>query len=858
MTVVRGIDELRRGDVAVAGGKGANLGELVAAGLPVPPGFVVTTDAYRRFVDESGIGGAVGALAAEGSEESSAQIRALFRGSPVPADIADEILKAWDGRPSAVRSSATAEDLEGASFAGQQDTYLDIRDADALLDAVRDCWSSLWTARAIAYRGRAGIDQATVALAVVVQRMVDADAAGVLFTANPATGARDETVISAAWGLGESVVGGSVTTDDLVVTRDGRVTSRTTADKAVMTVATGGGTAERPVPDDRRRAPVLDDAAAAELAALGVRAQEHFGAPQDIEWVRAGGTFALVQSRPVTALPEPAGPVPDTWPCDPDAWYFRASIVEQLPDPLSPLFAALIDPAVTRSLRTLFNEFLSREIIREDELGLPTVNGYAYYRYGKAAMGRMMLRLPWALRLMTSQQLGVAYWRDTAHPRYVTAVAEAERRDWAALPDSELLDAVAALLEAGASYYTSVQTVIPIAATSEILFTQFYERAVRRAGDPPATTFLLGFDSAPIRGEKSLHAIATTTAEGSPEEDALLAEHLARYGHTVYDLDFRNPVPADDPAPLRATIAYFRRGEGTDPHVRQATSVTRRDQATGAVTSRLDPARRATFTRLLRWAQDAGPVREDALADVGLAWPLMRRMLAELGRRRVADGSLRAADDVFWLTPDEAVGRVPVAAGAVSERQSTWRGQKRATPPQALPEHTWLDRLEAVMPAASLAQTGPVVRGTGASAGQVTGVARVLAGPADFGRMRGGDVLVASITTPAWTPLFAMAGAVVTDIGGPLSHSSIVAREYGIPAVLGTGVATRRIADGARVLVDGDAGTITLLDDAGGAEPEPERPTRGRRYALAAAGAGVAALLWRRLRRPASRTPSAG
>jgi pyruvate,water dikinase len=211
-------------------------------------------------------------------------------------------------------------------------------------------------------------------------------------------------------------------------------------------------------------------------------------------------------------------------------------------------------------------------------------------------------------------------------------------------------------------------------------------------------------------------------------------------------------------------------------------------------------------------------VREDALADVGLAWPQLRRMLREMGRRLVASEVVDRPDDVFWLRRAEVLGQPPAPlAVVVEERRALWRGQRRVTPPQVLPRGGWWEKsVSRWLPATTVEQTGAVLRGTGASAGQVTATARVLAAPADFRRMQPGDVLVASITTPAWTSLFAMAGAVVTDIGGPLSHSSIVAREYGIPAVLGTAVATRRIPDGARVRVDGDAGTVTLLDEPDG------------------------------------------
>jgi phosphohistidine swiveling domain-containing protein len=854
MSFVVGFDQVGSQDVALVGGKGASLSELIRAGLPVPPGFVLTTAAYRDFVDRTGIGPALLALAAlapdatpEEFARASAGIGELFASHAVPepavaelatayAELGDRAGEGSDGVPVAVRSSATAEDLPGASFAGQQETFLDVRGLDALVRAVRDCWASLWTARAMAYRARRELDPAEVSLAVVVQRMVDATAAGVMFTANPGTGRRDEILVSAAWGLGESVVGGTVTTDVVVVSRSrGEVTSRTTADQAVMTVATGHGTAERPVPPELRAQPVLDDAAAVELARLGERIEAHAGVPQDVEWARAEGGFFVVQARPITGLPGPVGEPPTDWTVPrPRDWYLRASIVEQLPDPLTPLFADLIDPAVTRSLGALFRELLGGNSLREGDLGLPTVNGYAYYRYTRSALLRFTLRSPGAMMSIFSagERGGVGRWRLRAQPTYTRIVEEWTARPLAELSDDALLAGAAQLIDAGAEYYTSVQAIIPLATTAELCFTAYYDRLVRRASDPPAATFLLGFDSEPIRAEKSLYDLACWARDHDPalESEAWwqrFAEHLRRYGHMVYNLDVVNPVPADDPEPLLATVRMYLRGDGTDPYRRQAGLTARRQERTAAVRARLDPVRRAGFDRLLRWAQDVGPLREDALAGVGLAWPRIRQLLAELGRRLTDAGRVDRPDDVFWLHPDEIGGRVPIGDGAVAERRARWRGQRLVTPPQLLPQGTVLDRFSSFLPAVRQEQTGNVIKGIPASGGRVTAPARVLAGPGDFGRMRPGDVLVTGITTPAWTSLFAMASAVVTDIGGPLSHSSIVAREYGIPAVLGTNVATRRIPDGSRILVDGDAGTVTLLDEPGGGELH-QRPEQRR------------------------------
>jgi pyruvate,water dikinase len=459
-------------------------------------------------------------------------------------------------------------------------------------------------------------------------------------------------------------------------------------------------------------------------------------------------------------------------------------------------------------------------------------------------------------------------WRDYSHPKYRRIV-----RDWTAsnlseMSTDELMGGVEALVAAAAEYYTAVQTIIPVAATSEVLFTWFYESVVRSKDDPPAQVFLLGSDSEPIRAEKSLYELATWTRNHQELAESLLAvppqeflkraavsddpvwhewhtrfeAHLTAYGHTVYNLDFMNPVPADDPVPLLQTMRFFVSGKGADPYERQRRLALRRDEATATFLARLDPARAKAFRRLVHWAQRVAPMREDALADVGLAWPQLRRMLAEVGRRLQGADVINGPDDVFWLHRSEINEGLDSLADQVEQRKQLWRGERRATPPQLLPKGGWGDVWRRWLPAASEEQTGDVIKGIAGSAGTITAPARVLGGPQDFGQMQPGDVLVASITTPAWTSLFAMASAVVTDIGGPLSHSSIVAREYGIPAVLGTAVATRRISSGQLIRVDGDAGTVSLLDGAEQSRIEPVAKASPRRKIIAATAGAAAAV----------------
>jgi len=847
------------------GGKGASLARLARTGLPVPDGFHITTAAYREFVDDNDLQAPIQQALQNTDisnpatlEAASHAIAGRFAQATIPAPITDAIVQAYgelEGQdpPVAIRSSATAEDLPEASFAGQQETYLNVRSTEGVLEAVKKCWASLWTTRAIGYRIRQGIDQDAVSLAVVVQILVPAEAAGVIFTANPMNGRRDQFVINASWGLGESIVGGTVTPDTIIVDKaSGRAVERQISDKQSMTVPTPQGTGERPVPDALRRTPVLDDEQTAELARLGTRIELLYGTLMDIEWALADGAFSILQARPITALPEPEAEPPAEWKRpDPKALCYRASIVELLPDPLTPLFATLGGRAINASSLQLFSSVLGPGAMSSEIF--VTINGYAYYqmrltpKFWWGALVKIWPFLPQFLR-------GEARWRDEARPRYLAVIERWQSRPLSEYTATELLEGAYQIVAEAANIYTVYQSgVVVLAMGAEMLFTAFY-KLIRRAGDPPALTFLVGGDSTPILAEKSLYNVAQWCRERgklaeyvarTPGEQlaALLKSdapppgvaadkwhelarrfqaHLTQYGHLVYDLDFGKPVPADDPAPLLEALRLYLADPSMDPHHRQQAQIARREKAARKVSKRLKGLRLKWFRKLLGWAQKYVPMREDPLADIGLGYPLLRQMLRELGERLARAGMLEQPDEVYWLY--EAEAREAAAAldrgeqlGCMSEtirhRQAQWRAARRVAPPIGLPERSGMTKfVEKVGPARVASEEGNTIRGVGVSPGSVTARACVLHGPDDFNRMQPGGVLVAAITTPAWTPLFAMASAVVTDTGGPLSHGSIVAREYGIPAVLGTGLATRRIRHGQVITVDGDAGTVTLVD----------------------------------------------
>ncbi len=851
----------------LVGGKGASLARLAADGLPVPPGFHITTHAYRRFMDENHLTDTILSAARQAKtddpatlDNASAPIQSLITQGAIPNNIATLIQKWYaelgaDDPPVAVRSSATAEDLPEMSFAGQQETYLNVRGSDNVLDAVKRCWASLWTARAIGYRAKNNIPPEDVALAVVVQQLVPADVAGILFTANPMTGERDKILINAAWGLGEAIVGGHVTPDTFILNKQtGALESQEIADKEMMTVRSPEGTREELVPSDKRKQAALTESQATELTRLGMQIEQLYERPMDIEWALQDGNLFILQARPITALPEPR--VTLEWKLPrPKGSYGRASVIELLPDPLSPLFATLGLPAWNDAMHGMAAPIGLDLADLFPEQFLLTINDYAYYDFGFSAAQsmRFLLLMPRLIgRLLPTAQ---KRWAEEARPRYANVVGAWAARDLNVTPATELLEGAREIVRMAAEHYLTVQSgILPMAYMSEGLFTLVYNKLIKRKDDPPALTFMLGFDSAPIQAEKSLYDLAmwartqtvlanylarTTSAEivatyqssSLPISDAeswrefsrRFEEHLNRFGHATYDLDFAKRVPADDPAPLLETLKYFLSGQGRSPHERQAKSASAREQATQSMLTRLNGLRLRWFKRLLEWAQRYAPLREDALADVGLGWPLLRRMLREIGRRLTEVNAIGRPDEVFWLKVEE-LERAATALDtnqpvqdyhrAVSERRVIWERERMVTPPVILPlkgraRFMGIDYTN-WMPARADQAAGDTIKGIGASPGRVVGVARVIHGPTEFNQMRHGDILVAKITTPAWTLLFALASGVVTDIGGPLSHGSIVAREYHIPAVLGTGVATERIQSGQRITVDGDSGMVTI------------------------------------------------
>ena len=846
------------------GGKGRSLAKLVAAGFPVPDGFLISTHAYTRFVDTNDLRESIhrivdAACYDSGSvEEAAARIKSMFAAGQIPEDVIRPIAQAYatlgeDSPAVAVRSSATAEDLANVSFAGQQETFLNVRGEAEVISAVLRCWASLWTARAIDYRLRMDIDQRAIAMAVVVQLMVPAEVSGILFTANPTTGERAELVVNASYGLGEAVVGGRVTPDTYVLDRDHlEIKESTIAEKNQMILpADEQGTVTQPVPSDVRNEPSLLRPILRELAEHSIEAAKLFqNCPQDIEWAVGGGKVWLLQSRPITHLPPP--PLHDVkWePPSPGMKLIRRQVVENMPEPLSPLFDELyLEVGLDRAVDEFLSEFgwkFDVELFVERPFFL-TVNGYAYCRGSYRSSWRLLWHIPSILYAYVRIVPGLLMnarnkWSEEALPAHLDTIDRWKNVDSGLASHEKLIDGLRELTTAEAIHWFNVTMMVAMAKVTDGLLHR-YLQSWCVPGNLTSGMFLCGFPSQTIDAQAELESIANqirrdaelrklivaipvdqlveTLSRADDSISADLLTYLDRYGHQVFNLDFVEPTLCDDPSPLLSSLRSLVASEGFDTPARQAALSQKREELIQETLSSLGPIRRWVFRKLLGWAQSYGPCREEALFYMGAAWPTLRRLALELGQRLVARGTLSRSDDVFFLTSSELADCCPADfdgkcdfGSIATERRELRESRKRLHAPSIIPEGSrWklgpFD-MTAFETQKRNAKDADMLEGFPVSPGTVTAVATVVLSPADFGQMQPGSILVCPTTTPAWTPLFTQAAGLVTDIGGILAHGSIIAREYGIPAVMGTGNGTQRIVTGQTITVDGDSGTVTI------------------------------------------------
>ncbi|MGH7882944.1 MAG: PEP/pyruvate-binding domain-containing protein [Candidatus Dormibacteraceae bacterium] len=849
----------------LAGGKAANLGELIHAGFTVPPGFCITTAAYQQVTGDA--------------FDSPERARALILGAPVPTTIAKAVIRAYgalgDDVPVAVRSSATAEDLPWASFAGQQDTYLNIIGRDAVLDAIRRCWASLWTDRAISYRATNGIDHATVQLAVVVQQMIDPLVAGVLFTADPITGHRGHTIIDASPGLGEAVVSGVVNPDHFVVDADDAILERRLGDKLVVVRSLpGGGTKQVAQPADATL-PCLSDGQIHELTTLGQHVQAHYGTPQDIEWaLDQAGRWWLTQARPITTLyPLPAAPDGDcgvywcfslmqglTRPVTPmgiAAFRLIASCVSEVgfgsavPDPVAgPAWfaeagqrpfvnlAPVLRTRIGRSLQPrLFDLMEARSAVILRQLG----NDPRLTERSKSQWRSVWRLLAVAQRFHVPLRITQALLWPAAARQNIERIGrqlEAQLIVPADMTGVQRLDHAERLLLA--EVFPIIPKVMPVFASG------FLARAIagKIAGDDlepgDRDEMLRGLPhNVTIEMDLELWALATriraeATAAASLQEaiptelahrfarqglppllQQGLEEFLARYGHRgVAEIDLGMPRWSDNPTYILGVLASYLRLE--DPESAPPAQFARGRRAAEAAVMRVvnrvgrHSRLRATAVRFaLGRMRELVGMRETHKDYLVRILAHVREQLTAVGAELTAAGLLARSEDIFFL--DLAQARAALGGtdfrAVVAQRHEDYERElrRRQVPRVMLSDGTQPENL-------ATPDQQPVagqLAGTPASAGTVSGAARVVFDPIEA-HLEPGEILVAPSTDPGWTPLFLTAGGLVMEMGGPNSHGAVVAREYGIPAVVGVPDAALQITTGQRITVHGATGVVEL------------------------------------------------
>ena len=822
--LVVGLDQITPVDLGRVGMKAGNLASLLQAGFPVPRGVVLTTDAYRRF----------DSLDRDGTREG--------RASSELRDLAARLVDGIGGGPVAVRSSAPAEDLPEASFAGQYETVLNVKGPVQLAAAIGRCWASASSPRATSYRDAHRM--APTDMAVLVQPMVNAAAAGVAFSANPVTGRRAEVVINAVRGLGDRLVSGEVTPDQWTVS--GHEVHRDESDDFVISA---------------------EDARA--IATLARQVEDHFGVAQDIEWAIGDSGLRLLQARPISSLPEPpVEPIPIELVIPPGFWMYDASH--------NPRPGYHVDLAIFPLIRRASQRWAAEFGYLFDGLEWTAIGMWPYQRMVPLGGREGPMPPKWLMRLLVrvmpvlrrrvaaaveavrSDKAGrlIERWHDEWQSELSDAITSRLAGDLSGLSDAALtahLRGCLELLERGIQTHMILHgalsmTMRELATTCDELLgwdlaraTELVSGTSHRSTEPGRRLHELGRTAAARPAVRALldRPDANTVDRlqaVDPEFATAFAAYLESYAHRALGYTLGEPTLAEMPWLLLGLI----RGQiesGYDPDETSRARAARRMAVAAEARARLAdrPTELRRFERALTRAERAYPVREDnEFFTMSAPLALARYAVLEVGRRLAGRGVIEQPADVLHLELEQALTALAEGGdhrGIVERRKGerAWAelhpgpqfyGEPPAAPPSFdfLPDEAripmeailWGNDVIMAMGAARdrNAAEASLLRGIPASAGTYTGPARVVIDESQFEKIRPGDVLICPITSPVWSVLFPAIGALVTDTGGVLSHPAIIAREFGIPAVVATRDATSILGDGDLVTVDAGTGTV--------------------------------------------------
>jgi len=882
------LDARANADERTVGPKAFGLVRMSRIGLKVPAGFCITADAYREHVETNGISRRISSvwdsLASASLEEKRSILREI-RETIAEAPLDQAMRRAIEthyhklgANRVAVRSSATAEDLPGQSFAGQYDTYLGIADLDECLAAVKQCWASLWTERAWDYRRKNGFDRLDIGMAVLVQSLVAAEASGVLFTADPTTGRSDRIIVEACFGLGDALVSGRVTPDRLLIAkRDLRLISQTVSQKKMESVpGEWGAVREQPVVSRQMSSPSIDQRTALKLAKFARKAERRFGRPQDMEWVVHGRDIFFVQSRPITTLPPPR-----SW--EQRQVWTNANLGEVAPDVMTPMTYSVIltggHAFMASALRLLGIDFRTISRLRESPLA-DLIAGRIYFNvntclgmirglpggrrinFGKLFGGahaqtvdlaridipeedipdlkfstvRMLLRLPWSLHsvLTHGQRKGRISLQELRAKN-----DQLRNLNLSRMSEEQLAAELTSLIRHGMQTFDVLYGVVALAPLPIL-----YKIGERWLGDTHGTLvngLMVGMgnmDSAAagmdlwrlalkarenprveqvIRSEESWQTAREKirTAQGGNPFLEDWDRFMVCHGHHCRgEIELYNQRWSETPDyVLRLVRSYVTQMNRADPATGLRERTRERRQLEERCRRQLrNPVKRAIFNRVLVRAQNGAVFRENLKSEATRWLTVIRRVVLEIGGRLADRGVLRQPDDIFFLQLQELGPARQDRADfdvrtVVHQRRAEHENNKSILPPKVI-----LGKFDPAkyVPDVIDKSVG-TLKGLAASAGVVTGKARVILRSDTDEQLGAGEILVAPFTDAGWTPYFVPAAGIVIEQGGLLSHGSIIAREYGIPAVVNVPAATKIIRTGQTLRVDGDRGMVTIL-----------------------------------------------
>jgi rifampicin phosphotransferase len=867
---VLGFRDIDRTGLRVVGGKGANLGELSRiAGIRVPDGFCISTAAFERIIGKTpSINALLDRLSLlkledrDGLRELCSEIRRVIEGVAIPEDIQEEVIRLLstlgERDAYAVRSSATGEDLPTASFAGQQDTYLNIIGEEAILRHISKCWASLFTDRAVIYRLQTDFDHRKVLLAVVVQKMVFPQASGILFTADPITSNRKVSSIDASFGLGESLVSGLVN-PDIYKVRNGKIMDKTiSAKKLAIHALSGGGTKEQEIAPEQQDRPALTDEQILRLDRMGRKIEEHFGRPQDIEWCLVDDTFHIVQSRPITTL----YPIPEANDRE-NHLYVSVGHQQMMTDPMKPLGLSLFqltaarpmyqaggrlfvdiahdlaspgrrelivdvlgksDPLIRDALMSILERRDFMESLRTDQNELSPSKS----NKGASPVG---FQTPTDYDTKTVSDL-IAHSQESldelkhnietvSGPALFDFILEDIQKLRQSITDSQSLGVIMSAMNASSwinekmvewlgekNVADTLSQSVPNNITSEMGLELLDVADVIRPY-PEVMTYLQHVEDASFLDE-------LVDLDGGQEVRNAIYAYLDKYGmRCAGEIDITRTRWSEDPTTLVPMIlSNIKNSEPNASHRkfergRQA-ALNKEQELLERLRQLPDGEQKAKETkRMISLVRNLSGYREYPKYSMVSRYFVYKQALMQEAERLVQANVIREREDIYYLTFEELLEVVrtnELDYRIIGKRKGEFKSYERLTPPRVITSDGEIvagEYRRENLPAGALV-------GLPVSSGVIEGRARVILNLADAD-LEGGDILVTSFTDPSWTPLFVSIKGLVTEVGGLMTHGAVIAREYGLPAVVGVVSATKLIRDGQRIRVNGTEGYVEIL-----------------------------------------------